>query len=177
MKKILFLLLFIPFVTFGQKRTVTELGVETIEYNKSLKYVYDGNPFNDNKEILTLKLPMSPYKFPWPQSFISTEGMEIQMSKSEISPFKIEFRLLGGVRNGDHKPWKFNDGSGFWFFEFIFDNNKTTNMKIYIISINLFATVSQKNINFFLIDFIPIIICKYLFNFIFTCHGIKPQFR
>ena len=54
MKKILFLLSFIPLVSFGQERTVTDLGVETIRYGQVAKYVYDGNPFNDNEKSLTI---------------------------------------------------------------------------------------------------------------------------
>ena len=32
MKHLLLILLFVPLISFGQKRTVTDLGVETVEF-------------------------------------------------------------------------------------------------------------------------------------------------
>lgn len=108
MKKILLVLIFIPLVSFGQyDRYVTDLGVEYINYNESLKYKKDGNPFNDNEETLTLKLPSY-----YGRTFI-------KMSKSDISPLKIEFGSFKRHNRAD---------SPYWFYEFIFDNDKNTYM-------------------------------------------------
>ena len=69
----LLLLLFTPNVAFGQERTITDLGVETIDYG-NFSYVYDGNPFNDNLKSLSI------FSF-------------IYVSKSDLKPEKIEIRL------------------------------------------------------------------------------------
>jgi len=75
------ILLLTPLLFFGQERTVSKLGVETIKYGKFVKsyidsygrenmrsdgssfvrnsiaeYVYDGNPFNDNEKALKIYL-------------------------------------------------------------------------------------------------------------------------
>ena len=38
MKHLLLILLFVPLISFGQKRTVTDLGVEQIEYGEKTKF-------------------------------------------------------------------------------------------------------------------------------------------
>ena len=121
MKKILFLLLFIPLVSFGQKRTVTDLGVETIIYGQVAKYVYDGNPFNDNNKRLTF--------------FFKRDNISFSVSKSDLHPDelllppavpKIEYRTGGEFAGyaGDDLKLKFTT------YEFIFDDDRSTYFKL-----------------------------------------------
>ena len=146
MKKLLIVLLLIPLLSYaqGQKRTVSELGKETIEYqNKDAKaysgykniakYVYDGNPFNDNEKSLTIFFS---------DSFGT--GTKVEFSKSDISEEKVEW----GRDLFEYKIRYFVDGNRTigcdreyigkepGFYEFIFDNDKSTYFKLDENSIN-----------------------------------------
>ena len=137
MKKLLYLsiiLLLTPLLFYGQKRTVSELGVERIEYGDIAEYVYDGNPFNDNEKSLTIFLSAS---------------KEFKFSKSDISEEKVDF--LGNFFQYEityyirkKVSWKKEliaipysyafVASG--FYEFIFDNDKSSYFKLDENSIN-----------------------------------------
>lgn len=113
---------------YGQIRTVSKLGVETIRYGKIVKsyinsrgtrtrmadgssfirypiakYVYDGNPFNDNEKSLFIYL----------KGDNEFDGY-IKFSHSDVSEEKIEFSFL------------YND----YNYEFIFDNDKSSYLKL-----------------------------------------------
>ena len=124
MKKILFLLLFIPLVSFGQKRTVTDLGFETIIYGQVAKYDYDGNPFNDNKKWLN-------YVFNPFRTYGSRGAIEV--SKSDLHP--DEFLSPAVPKIADAKERLNNYGIEeydlrFSTYEFIFDNDRSTYFKL-----------------------------------------------
>ena len=156
MKHLLLILLFVPLISFGQKRTVTDLGVEQIEYGEKTKfyaggyntiginsshtdqyiprylayYYYDGNPFNDNEKSLNIL-------------------NIIKVTKSEISEEKITFYPFTS------KPFTYCSGWNYGFkcpnnlcynnagrvdetcteikeitYEFIFDNDRSTYFKL-----------------------------------------------
>jgi len=160
MKKKLKILAFmlLPFISFGQIRTVTDLGVESINYLKNVDgynawekyhvtYVYDGNPFNDNLKSLSISfkgLKKMPFNIPTPDekghyflttTFVSINEFEevfegnidkrnwfgvdfrkqIVISKSDLLPETISFDLNTEINEA---------------FEFIFDNDKSTYLKI-----------------------------------------------
>ena len=148
----------LPFISFGQIRTVTDLGVESINYLKNVDgynawekyhvtYVYDGNPFNDNLKSLSISfkgLKKMPFNIPTPDekghyflttTFVSINEFEevfegnidkrnwfgvdfrkqIVISKSDLLPETISFDLNTEINEA---------------FEFIFDNDKSTYLKI-----------------------------------------------
>ena len=156
MKKLILLLLFIPLLSFGQIRTVTDLGVESIKYVKNVNsyggwdkyhvtYVYDGNPFNDNQKSLSIifnGFRKKPEKMPTPDedgqyyaglfysinefeegydtnigknNWFTNDYKEIVISKSDLLPESISFNLNTEINEA---------------FEFIFDNDKSTYLKI-----------------------------------------------
>lgn len=141
MKKLLIVLLLIPLLSYaqGQKRTVSELGKETIEYqnkdaggwNKNIaKYVYDGNPFNDNEKSLTIFF--NPYH---------SDREKVEFSKSDISEEKVEWgrdlfenKITYYVGDRGSKREYIAKEPG--FYEFIFDNDKSTYFKLDENSIN-----------------------------------------
>ena len=121
------ILLLTPLLFFGQERTVSKLGVETIKYGKVAQsyegitngrriwkdrvinpiaeYVYDGNPFNDNEKALYIYLEEKGFSAGY-----------IKISHSDVSEEKIEFKkmYLGGSQS----------------YEFIFDNDKSSYFKL-----------------------------------------------
>ena len=132
MKKILFLLSFIPLVSFGQERTVTDLGVETIRYGQVAKYVYDGNPFNDNEKSLTI-FPDTQNKN---ETFYTMDGQFLHygnfkglnflyVSKSDLEPEKIVIKLKED--NEYRSTYGISDN---FTWELIFDDDRSTYFKL-----------------------------------------------
>ena len=118
MKNFVFVLLFIPIVAFGQEKTITDLGVETITYGKNLvTYVYDGNPFNDNEKSLK----------------IFTHRRFLTVSKSDLHPDEIDINMF----QRDH-----------WFpiitWEFIFDDDRGTYLKIDTVNVKNIKTLDHE---------------------------------
>jgi len=120
------ILLLTPLLFFGQERTVSKLGVETIKYgeikrikvgihsdgrsiwrdvirNPIAKYVYDGNPFNDNEKALYIYLEEKGFSAGY-----------IKISHSDVSEEKIEFKKMYLGES----------------YEFIFDNDKSSYFKL-----------------------------------------------
>ena len=131
MKKLLYLLfvlLLIPLLSYAQKqkRTVDEFGYETIKFSNNVRYYYDGNPFNNNEEKLQLNIALS--------IIHPKQRLYINISKSDISPIKIEF--IGTFEKGPDKgnkhsfPSLFSPEERFLEFEFIFDGDKSTYYKL-----------------------------------------------
>ena len=136
MKKILFLLLFIPLVSFGQYTRVTDLGFEQIWYGKKInswnlaKYEYDGNPFNDNEKTLIIFPDYINFNIRTTYSSdgdktvyrATKEGLNfLYVSKSDLEPEKFVVNVSEYQENdilydyGDKYTW-----------EFIFDDDKST---------------------------------------------------
>ena len=115
----LLLLLFTSNVALGQKRTITDLGVETIEYGEIAKYVYDGNPFNDNEKSLTI-LPTTENNYPIPWGAKVYNYYFLKVSKSDLHPDVIDVYMN---MPGKNNPHTFN-------WEFIFDDDRGTYLKI-----------------------------------------------
>ena len=137
MRKILFLLPFIPLVTFGQVRTVSNLGVEKIDYG-FVKYEYDGNPFNDNEKSLSFDFGQSGNWRSDRRVFCAKLKFTIEKSDIEAEKFNlysdtffcdkgivaVKFKSTYGVKIG------YADIKQTRFFEFIFDNDKNTYFKL-----------------------------------------------
>jgi len=134
LKKLLYLslvLLLTPLLFYGQKRTVSKLGVETINYGDIAEYVYDGNPFNDNEKSLTIFFK-NPYL---------NISKEIEFSKSDILEEKVDlsndflqYRIKYKTAYKYHPNYYKANESG--FYEFIFDNDKSSYFKLDENSIN-----------------------------------------
>jgi hypothetical protein len=139
LKKLLYLLLVLlltPLLFYGQKRTVSELGVERIEYGDIAEYVYDGNPFNDNEKSLYIAFrnPKNSHK--------SHIWKGFKFSKSDISEEKVDFlgnffqyTILYYIMDTNYKgedvefpEWYVANEPG--FYEFIFDNDKSSYFKL-----------------------------------------------
>ena len=123
MKKLAIILaLIISFISYGQgRRTVSALGVEEIQYGTIAKYIYDGNPFNDNEKKLGIEFTRN-YSF---RNRIDIKTVDFTISKSDVSPEKI-------LINKSLFNWRINGSkdSIAAFFEFIFDNDKSTYFKL-----------------------------------------------
>ena len=119
MKNLVLLLLILPFTLFGQKRTVTDLGVETINYSgkRQMVYVYDGNPFNDNEK--SLKIFLEPLDF-------ARQG-KIIIRKSDVKSEKVLISLRARRANNYNGP---QTVFGYFSYEFIFDNDRSTYFKL-----------------------------------------------
>ena len=114
--------LIISFISYGQgRRTVSALGVEEIQYGTIAKYIYDGNPFNDNEKKLGIQFTKN-YSF---RNRIDIKTVDFTISKSDVSPEKI-------LINKSLFNWRINGSkdSIAAFFEFIFDNDKSTYFKL-----------------------------------------------
>ena len=124
----LLLLLFTSNVALGQKKTITDLGVETIEYGKIAKYVYDGNPFNDNEKSLTI-LPTTENNSPIPWACVNCRKMYfLKVSKSDLHPDEIDVTMNLPEKRRAGVVYKNNPHTLNW--EFIFDDDRGTYLKI-----------------------------------------------
>ena len=146
MKKLAIILaLIISFISYGQgRRTVSALGVEEIQYGTIAKYIYDGNPFNDNEKSLSIFFDLEKErsgKYSWESynpkadivfsmSDISSEKIEV---KAGLLDVKIQYRHYDLSSHGqvlgipsDYSYISETRG----FYEFIFDNDKSTYFKL-----------------------------------------------
>ena len=115
MKKSFIILLLIPILSSAQQKEVNSLGFEEFWFGDCVYYSYDGNPFNDNEENLSLRFHRSKSKL----GFQMGRMLNISFTKSDISPLKIEVSYPS--HHGDDK---------FTVIEFIFDNDKSTYFKL-----------------------------------------------
>ena len=136
--------LIISFSLYGQEsRTVSDLGVERISYGKIAKYVYDGNPFNNNEKSLSIffeKNKRGNYgnKAGKTDDVYYSKSANIVFSMSDISSEKIEVKaglldieIKYSTRNsngGNDSSTYISETRG--FYEFIFDNDKSTYFRL-----------------------------------------------
>ena len=128
MKKLFLILLFIPIVSFGQERTVTDLGVETIRYGKVFKYVYDGNPFNNNEKKLTASR-LDSFWNKYKGRYLSFRRPILSVSKSDLHPDEFlspAVPKIGPVKDSYKTVLKLL----FSTYEFVFDNDRSTYFKL-----------------------------------------------
>jgi len=127
LKKLFIILLLIPILSSAQQKNINSLGFERIYFGSCVEYSYDGNPFNDNEETLWLSLGAV------------GDRIWLSMTKSDISPFKIEWYTIFtegpfGTRKYDFKKhksvWSETMAKKVHTFEFIFDGDKSTYFKL-----------------------------------------------
>lgn len=171
----IFILFCSPLFVFGQKRTVDKFGMEKIEYGPNVTYIHNGNPFDNNEEILLIDL--SEFKSIESNCY-QGDGFFIRISKSDLSSVKIEFlkafsrptaymessrysqkknylstnfeadEVRLNVFEGTHKRFfreELIEQSYSDSFEFIFDNDLNTYFKLDISSVN---TINSLNNDF-----------------------------
>ena len=138
--------LIISFSLYGQGiRTVSDLGVERISYGGIAKYVYDGNPFNNNEKSLSIFFEKNKYRGEYGRikagktdDVYYSKSADIVFSMSDISSEKIEVKA--GLLD---IQIKYEERSSFGksfsreyisetrgFYEFIFDNDKSTYFRL-----------------------------------------------
>jgi len=138
--------LIISFSLYGQEsRTVSDLGVERISYGKIAKYVYDGNPFNDNEKSLSIFFEKNKYRGKYSRikagktdDVYYSKSADIVFSMSDISSEKI--KVKAGLLDIQIRYWKRNSVGGSYsseyisktrgFYEFIFDDDKSTYFRL-----------------------------------------------
>jgi hypothetical protein len=138
LNKLLLFLLLTPLLFYGQKRYVSKLGVETIKYGDIAEYFYDGNPFNNNKKSLTIYFSNKWSSF-YEKGFVG----DIEISMSDISQEKVDVTSIllksNDVRYLDieskYQKYRVYKPETLGFYEFIFDNDKTTYFKLDSVSI------------------------------------------
>mgnify|MGYP006075089625 CR=1 FL=1 len=116
MKKLFIILLLIPILSSAQRKEVNSIGFEEIWFGDCVYYSYDGNPFNDNEETLSLYFKRGKTMMGYN---IRGNKINIICTKSDISPLKIDVSYANGPKN-----------SKFTVIEFIFDNDKSTYFKL-----------------------------------------------
>ena len=114
-----------------EDKTVTDLGVETIRYGKVFKYVYDGNPFNNNEKKLTASR-LDSFWNKYKGRYLSFRRPILSVSKSDLHPDKFlspAVPKIGPVEYSFGKKVDVWDLS-FSTYEFVFDNDRSTYFKL-----------------------------------------------
>ena len=111
-----------------EDKTVTDLGVETIRYGKVFKYVYDGNPFNNNEKKLTASR-LDSFWDEYKGRYLSVRRPILSVSKSDLHPDEFlspAVPKIGPVKDSYKTVLKLL----FSTYEFVFDNDRSTYFKL-----------------------------------------------